>query len=182
MTTSSPPPAGRGALPVVRPRPPSVPLPSARPPTPGPATAAELAELAKKLHSKTDTLNESLLEAESAIHDLKLGVTAFVRLQTWEDPQSTICTYTDLRFGKYDGKWQLLIDTGEEGDDDCRTCHVTKASREVRVVAAQSLQKLLDEMRTAIRVESAEVDNAVFDARAFAHALRGKEADDGIPF
>lgn len=87
-----------------------------------------------------------------------------------------------LTFGKWDGKWQLLIETGVIGDpEDWKTQPVVTASREkrVRVLTEGFLEKLVREAAVQLDVQISERKKAIKIADNLVEVLESAtEADE----
>jgi hypothetical protein len=89
-----------------------------------------------------------------------------------------------LAFGKHDGKWQLLIESGDLGDPAFwKKQPLVSASREmrVRVFTEGLMEKLVRDAAKQIDEQIEERHNAIKIADQLIDAL-GEEADDDIPF
>jgi hypothetical protein len=121
---------------------------------------ARAREVAPKLGSAADELNAALARAEEALASLRLGVTASVDLE--EDGGSGSDWFELLTFGKQGAAWKLLIETGEGGfPETFSTSPLLNASREKRLLAAERLPRLVEEL-----VKEAEEQIAHVRARA----------------
>lgn len=96
------------------------------------------------LHLATDDLNNLLGRLEVEIGLLGLGVGALVPLQDG----------VELRFGKFNGAWGLLLVTGEQ------VTPLRSTSREHRLQAVAALPTLLTAMVEAVDSEVAKVEGA----------------------
>lgn len=114
------------------------------------AEAVEKASvLATKMSEATDELNAWLARTESALAELKLGVTARVCM-TPADSQSPFSRY--LAFGKDKQEWKLLLEVGMDGDDDWEVSRLLNASRGARLEAVDFLAPLVERLvETAIQ-------------------------------
>src|SRR5438874_4118176 len=110
-----------------------------QPPKKGPSTnPSELPDLPdpRVLHLATDKLNAALLDAQKALADLNLGVTAYVVLAQNEEAG----WFKSLGFEKVGGEFKLVICEGDPGDpEDVSTTDITSASRQSRLQAVAAL-------------------------------------------
>ncbi len=116
--------------------------------------------LSAEMNSATDQLNRALYEAEKAIADLKLGVTASVNVVS--DPESA--WYEVLSFGKVNQTWRLMWETGyADSEDSPEVTPLVNASRATRLSAVDSLPALVEAL---IRTASEEVETVRAKAKA----------------
>jgi hypothetical protein len=128
-------------------------------------------ESAATLNEATDRLNAALVEAETALADLRLGVQGYARMSDpdAEDNGYSVC----LCFRKHDGKWSLVIDAVEETGEDRNTTPLVKASRADRLEAARLLPQLVDNMIAKVGSQVEEVNEEVANVRDLVAELRG---------
>jgi hypothetical protein len=108
---------------------------------------------AAALNDATDRLNGVFVEAEKALVGLKLGVQAYVEMVDDEGHEDITPT---LAFRKHEGNWTLVVDVPfPDGSDRWSTCHLLKASRELRLQAADLLPQLVEQLieKTASKVD-----------------------------
>jgi Rad3-related DNA helicase len=89
-----------------------------------------------------------------------------------------------LAFGKLDGRWQLLIETGELDEPEFwKKQPLVSASREmrVRVFTGGFMEQLVRDAAKQLDEQIADRHEALKIADNLIDAL-GEEADDGIPF
>ncbi len=108
-------------------------------------------DLAGKLATVTEALNEALARAETALRGLSLGVTAMVPLIGSGDS----CTH-QLWWAKDGAEWMLRV-TGPGG----YSSPLRKASRQLRVAAAAALEPLVDRLCEAVVEQTAETEKAL---------------------
>lgn len=87
-----------------------------------------------------------------------------------------------LTFGKWDGRWQFLLEFGDPGDpEDWKTQPLVTASREkrVHVFTGGFVEKLVRAAVVQLDTQIAERENAVKIARSLIAAL---EVDNDRPF
>lgn len=107
-----------------------------------------------------DRLNDALDDAEEAIADLHLGVSAEVPLGD-----------KLLRFGKDGNEWCLSVVF------DGHSCHLLKAPLLVRSAAAEQLGALLDALQAKQGEVASQIEQATLRANNFTHAVRAMSAD-----
>jgi hypothetical protein len=114
---------------------------------------------ARGIQEATESLNVGLVRAEKALTGLALGVSASVPMGSPDDDNWIQC----LRFAKDGNEWQLLLDSGTDGDPPelWSTAPLLRASREVRLKAAQYLPKLFEAL-----IEEAETQAEKLRARS----------------
>lgn len=112
-----------------------------------------LAQQSAILNEKTDALNEALTRAEAALKSLKAGVTASVEIGV---------DGGKLGFGKLDQQWRLIYfaPNGEAAP-------LATAGRNIRVLAAGSLERLLEAMAGSVPEEIASVTRAIVAVEHF---------------
>ncbi len=132
---------------------------------------------AKELDAATDDMNAALGQAERAMIDLRLGVSVSVRLEhdgDWD---------VDLAFRKHDGKWSLLVEIGPDDQAEWNVTPLLKASRQHRVMAAESLPALVDALIERTVTQAADIRKTTSEVRALVAELknaapRGAQAGD----
>jgi hypothetical protein len=112
------------------------------------------------LHQATELLNGALLEAEDALCDLELGVSASVSL----DEERV------LHFRKRGNEWALVVT--RPGDDASGT-ELLKTSRKTRLDAAHKLPALHAALLDSYDVEHHRVEDAIQAVQAFTASLQG---------
>lgn len=113
-----------------------------------------------ELDRVTDELNESIVQTERAIADLKIGVRASVYL---DDNPNAI----KLIFGKHEGGWRILIEDKSGGETP-----LIKCNREVRVNAASRITDLLKSIVERAENELEAVREANEDVKRILVQLR----------
>jgi len=102
----------------------------------------------------TEKLNEALELAEQFMEGLDMGVTASVTLFHDEDAQWV----HELRFGKAEGKWQLLVESSYQSRyDSVDTTPLLRSSREFRAMAVTKLEELVEALINTAEKQSAEL-------------------------
>ena len=109
-------------------------------------------------HTLLDDLNKGLQEAEDALCSLALGVKGSVRLD-----EARI-----LVFHKTEQGWKLLVEHEDQGG----TYLLQKASKQVRILAAERFGALLDDMLEKVLAEHLEVTTALQNVRDFCEGVR----------
>lgn len=108
------------------------------------------------LDTATDQLNAILTDAEKAIRNLRLGVSAEV----------SIDEYNKLGWRRYGQLWGLVVDHTRK--DEVTTASLTNCTREVRLKSAHLLGELLSAMFERAETEIERVEAATKTASAFA--------------
>ena len=135
-------------------------------------TPPELPDLPdpRRLHEATDNLNAVLVEAEKALADLKLGVSAYVTLDESDDGWFRV-----LLFAKSGRDFKLLIQTGHEHDETAgETTVLTSASRETRLQAVEALPKLYRKLVKEFEAEIERVKTSITEVQQLTQASRAK--------
>lgn len=116
------------------------------------ASATRGIAAAKKLHLMTDLLNEEIQRVEAALAWLQLGVTAQVGLKQGEKQN----VYKSvLRFGKWQGRWCLTVDDGED------IVSLLQASREERLQAVSRFPDLLFQLANTVETAASRTEPRV---------------------
>lgn len=101
-----------------------------------------------------------------------------------QDGQGT--TWSEvLAFGKWDNKWQLLLESGlDEDPEGWKTQPLVTAAREkrVKVFTDGHMEKLIREAAKQLDAQIAEREAALKIASNLIEALDGEERLDDIPF
>lgn len=136
-----------------------------------PAKLARAKVAAEKLNDLTDSLNLMLEEAETAIESLRLGVPGRVVISSFDDEHTGQLYQHALVFGKDDGEWHLMIESGSDGDPPDRFIRLKNASRDIRLLAIDALPALVDDMIRTAESEAKEVEVAAAKAAQFIASL-----------
>lgn len=110
------------------------------------------------LQQATDLLNSALVEAEDALCDLDLGVTASVAL----DEERA------LHFRKKGNEWTLVVTR----PDDVNGTELIRTSRKTRLDAVSKLPALRDALLDGYGIEVHRVEDAVKAVQAFTASLK----------
>jgi hypothetical protein len=114
--------------------------------------------VAMRLNNASDRLNASLLDAQTALVEMGLGVWA--RATVWRGDDGE---YQCLAFGKHNGRWGLVIESGNghaPPDSEVYT-PVLEASRDDRQWAAGQLPELFEALIAAAEKEVDGVERAI---------------------
>jgi hypothetical protein len=115
-------------------------------------------------------LNESLRQAERALTDLNLGVTASVCL----DPDTDDRDWNQrLRFGKDGNTWRLLVESGPWGGDseEWSESPLLNTSKETRLQAAIRLPALYNELIKTAEAQATAVKEHAAQVNAFVSTI-----------
>ena len=124
----------------------------------------------KRLHDATDKLNETLLKFEETLRSLKLGVSAYVKIDEEDNGRET-----GLSFAKHQGDFKLLILNGNDAHDDSwQTTLLTSASRELRLRAVDYLERLYKNLLKAFDAEIGRVHESINEVEQLNEAIRTK--------
>jgi hypothetical protein len=125
------------------------------------------------LHEATDRLNLALLEAEEALQELRLGVSASVLLELDQDTD----WFQALEFCRSGKDFKLMVTSGTIDDEPSsfNLTHITSASREIRLRAVQELPALHTALLKAFHIEVQRVEASVTQVSAFVRSLRKSE-------
>lgn len=131
-----------------------------------------LAALSTKINDSTDELTGLLSEFEGAVNRFAPGVYACVDLDVEEDIDHGVW----LAFGKIEGRWGLLIESGRISDDEQRSTQpVCKSSRDLRIQAAGKLPELLAEIAAATERKLSELADSIETAARVLAQFEGTE-------
>jgi hypothetical protein len=160
------PPAEQAAMPVVAPSaegppPKGAPAPTDEEPDLVEILKATRAELTPVLADATNRLNQGIFEFQTALADLRLGVSASVRVEDYEDTSDGRYE-TALAFRKFEGSWCLVLDEWDDYVSELvSTVPLVKASRAMRRQAVRLLPRLVANLAESSREEIAEVEESV---------------------
>lgn len=134
------------------------------------STRAKLARASRAVAeagAALDDLNNAYHDVESAFQALRINVSASVRLRTDE------AGFVDLAYRRTDAGWKLVI---ESIGANTSTTLLTRASRDLRLLAAAGIPRLLDRMVTQAEEDVARVAESAMRLRAFTqHILATRE-------
>jgi len=99
---------------------------------------SRLEQLSSKLNQSSESLNESLKLVEAKFAQLRLGVEAFLVVET--DDESDHVTY--FSYAKRSGKWGLFF-TYDSGPKEVACEPFSQASRELRLKALNMIPDLV---------------------------------------
>ncbi len=145
------------------------------------AALKQLASVSHTLNEVSDRLSKSLADVESALCAYKLGVSAWVELRKGKElsePGSDECTVVhQLGYGKYKGKWGLLVacycEETFEGEFD-EEQFLRDAPRETRLAAVEKLPDLLKALTTEASQVAEEAAKKAEKVRQIAASLGKK--------
>jgi hypothetical protein len=146
--------------------------------TPKPSLAERLkaakVEVAPRLGAASDALNASIVEFQTALADLKLGIAAGVDI---EDDDNDENYGSSLVFRKHEGHWMLVIDVHDiSRDERFSTTPLTKASRIMRLRASALLGNLLEALITRSHEEIDRVERSTMTFARFTDEIRGAKS------
>lgn len=127
----------------------------------------ELTDLSSRLNQESDALTNLITRFETALCDLKLGVSVSlekpIRSETWLDEKNLVEGTTEIHLGFYKGDhgWGLYVwDSfhGEAKPDTERRLH--DASREDRIAAVENFPTLLKTMKKRAEEVLSEIRRA----------------------
>lgn len=136
------------------------------------ATLKQLASISRSLNEVSDLLSKRIAEVEAALGEHKLGVEAWVELRKEsqlsepdDDGGRHPLTYVEqLGYGKYKGKWGLLVAgwCEETFDGQCdQEYFLRDAPREIRLAAVEKIPDLLEALaEKAARISQQAIKNA----------------------
>lgn len=108
----------------------------------------ELASSADTLNSLSDQLNKQILDVESAVNKMGIGLTAYVNTETWSDERAEEYDIWRICYEKHASKWGFTIQhvRGHEsyGDSESETWSFKDAPREHRLKAIEKIPDLID--------------------------------------
>lgn len=99
---------------------------------------SRLEQLSSKLNQSSESLNESLKLVEAKFAQLRLGVEAFLAVET--DDENDHVTY--FAYAKRHGKWGLFF-TYDSGQEEVACEQFSQASRELRLKALNVIPDLV---------------------------------------
>lgn len=135
----------------------------------------ELARLSENLNQASDALSQQVTHVEAALNELKLGVTAWVKINSYitSDDGYHLTEVEYLGYGKHKGKWCLLYSSGiEEFPDQMYEAPLRDAPRVARIDAVDKLTELVRELEKRTRTLAEEATVKAAQVAAFAEELR----------
>ncbi len=112
-------------------------------------TLGKLAYVSDTLNKASDSLSEQILEVESALQRYRLGVSAWVTIDSCdvEGPVNTTLTRMwFLGYGKCHGKWGLLISDSLDDIPGENPSFLREEPRDTKLAAVSKLPDLLKEL------------------------------------
>jgi hypothetical protein len=147
-----------------------------------PGALARARSLASEMGAVTDELNRSIAEAEKAIAELKLGVTASVTIESDENEATGVSWWRDLSFGKEKQVWRLLLETSVDGEME-DSSPLVNASRAIRLQAVDRFPELVEKLIETAGKEVEQVKAKTEAVNNLIATLRGTDpSSDDIPF
>jgi hypothetical protein len=136
------------------------------------ATLARAKAAAGKINDATDRLTHNLEEVEAALVEIKLGVWGGVIMPGESDPG--VDYEARLSFRRFEGKWGLFVERGPANGDlsNMSVTPLSKASRALRLEAAELLPELVELLVTKAEVSANEAVQRAADMGMLAAALR----------
>ena len=148
------------------------------------ATLKHLASLSRSLNEASDLLATQLGAVEGAIGELRLGVSAWVVINSQKeihqesDGARLELTHTvQFGYGKHNGKWGLQITSWYDEFDDETTAKrwfLREAPREMRLAAVDKLPELLQALAEEAAKLTEEAKSKAEQAKHIAAALGKK--------
>ncbi len=157
-----------------------------------------LAGLSKTLNEASDLLSKQIIEIESALNALRLGVSAWVEVERFKElvanedsgdgEKQTMYELTFVRqlgYAKHKGKWALLIAEGYQeffdGDDIGAITLLREAQREVKLAAADKIPALLLAIEEGALEVTADIAKKAEQIQQIAGALDSRGEGSGRP-
>jgi hypothetical protein len=145
---------------------------------------AELAPRRQTLSALDNKLSELLRTIEEKFRDhVSTRVSTCINSVMQEEIGSSWVEM--LTFGKWDNKWQLLLESGDDDDpENWKVQLLSSAPREkrVQVLTEGHMEKLIREASKQLDAQIADREKAVQIADALVVVLNPQGADDDLPF
>ena len=141
----------------------------------------ELASSADTLNSLSDQLNKQILDVESAVNKMGIGLTAYMNTESWSDERGERYDIWRICYEKHSSKWGFTIQHlwGLESYDDSQdseTWAFKDAPREHRLKAIEKIPDLIDALVKKSRDFAADISGVMSYAQGLAAAFTKPEA------
>ena len=136
---------------------------------------AHARQLSSRFAAATDALNVALADAEKALTELGLGVSASVLIasEDFEDGDTPYTYASYLTFCKTGKTWRLQVESGPDDDPaHFSSSPVCDTSRETRLLAAKHLPELLDSLIGRAEAELQEVEANANAVKSLVQTIR----------
>lgn len=149
------------------------------------ALLKNLTDLSRRLNEGSDLVSQRIAQLETALNELKLGVTTWVNVSIWtemldEPSGQTIECEKSLGYLKYKGKWGLVLSEGHPALDDHVLVFLRDASRDDRVEAVEKLPLLIKQLETEARKLDKKVTDSAKTIESMIKAM-GQSRQAGSP-
>jgi hypothetical protein len=143
------------------------------------------AALSKALNDASDLLTSEIVNVESALNDLRLGLEVWIEVSRGKEiftttdskEESALTRVLWLGYAKYSGRWGLFTEEtlDEVEPDDVRYLVALRdAKREVRLVAADKIPILVEKIQRDAEKTAQETIDKAAKLKDFAASLRKK--------
>jgi hypothetical protein len=140
----------------------------------------ELASSADSLNSLSDHLTKQVIEVESSLNKMGLGLTASVNTEQWSDEIGERYNIWRICYEKHSGKWGFTIEhlwgheSFEEGDSE--TWPFKDAPREHRLKAVEKIPELIDALLKKSKDFASDISATMSYAEGLAAAFTKQNA------
>lgn len=143
------------------------------------STLSKLAYVSDSLNKSSDSLSNQILEVESALQRYGLGVPVWVMMSSWEVEvpvigamNTNVTRMLCLGYGKFCGKWGLLVSECEDIPHEGNISFLREVSREMKLEAVGKLPALLQELLKKATEVAAEATKKADETREIALSLK----------
>jgi hypothetical protein len=135
-----------------------------------------LSTAASDLNVVSDELGKSISEVDVALKKLNLGVTVWVPINSWDDPQDGSYGSEDIGYAKIGGRWGVGLRTvfgrPEWDEDNVEAWLFNDAPRSLRIEAIGKIPKLLEKLSEKAVETTHEIKNKLAEAQEVAAVVK----------
>ena len=137
----------------------------------------ELSILAHDLNAISDELGTFVSEIDAALKKLNLGISVWVRVGGWHDPQTLDYFSETIGYAKVNGKWGIALRTqaGNENDPDQTTTEewlFNEGPRKLRLAAVDKIPDLLKTLSRETQSTTEKIKAKLDAAKEVADAVK----------
>jgi hypothetical protein len=136
----------------------------------------QLAAVASDLNDVSDELGKSITEIDSSLKKLNLGVSVWIRVGGWDNPQEMEYFREQLGYAKVNGKWGIALRTIAGDDNHPDQEHIeawlfNDGPRTLRLTAIEKLPEMLLMLSKEALETAGKIKNKLAEVQEVARAI-----------